>query len=321
MINIPLKKYDFYYAWASDLNEDTGEGRLARLFLYNFAKNANKKIIVISKDNKYIFYNNRLKIFNYKKKIIKLIFPSYFLIIFFSWLFFFKKKKFIYINYLPLWNFLIILLLSPHTIIGPITGSKIFSNTQNIRKLLFPTLYKLNLFFLCIRFKKIIFATDNLRKYVKLKYIDKCSFNYCLLYLKYLKPLYFYDKTIDIIVYNKTHKNKYNIFTKKLVSFLISKKYNIHCFGENLNIFGVINHGQISNKEALNLIKKSKYMINSGENFYTFFLMESIKYKVKIIYNKKTCPFTKPKVSDILGVDYDKYLVARIQILNYIYNN
>jgi hypothetical protein len=72
---------------------------------------------------------------------------------------------------------------------------------------------------------------------------------------------------------------------------------------------------------ALNLIKKSKYMINSGENFYTFFLMESIKYKVKIIYNKKTCPFTKPKVSDIFGVDYDKYLVARIQILNYIYNN
>ena len=93
------------------------------------------------------------------------------------------------------------------------------------------------------------------------------------------------------------------------------------CFGENLNIFGVKNHGQISNKEAINLIKKSKYMINSGENFYTFFLMESIKYKVKIIYNKKTCPFTKPKVSDIFGVDYDKYLVARIQILNYIYNN
>ena len=320
MINIPLKKYDFYYAWASDLNEDTGEGRLARLFLYNFVKNNNKKIIVISKNNKYIFYDNRLKIFNQKKKIIKFI-PSSFLGIFFSWLFFFKKKKFIYINYLPLWNFLIILLLSPLTIIGPITGSKIFSNTQNIRKLLFPTFYKLNLFFLYIRFKKIIFATDNLRKYVKLKYIQKCSFNFCLLYLKYLKPQYSYDKTIDFIIYNKTHKNKYNIFTKKLVFFLISKKYNIHCFGENLNIFGINNHGQISNKEAVNLIKKSKYMINSGENFYTFFLMESIKYKVKIIYNKKTYPFTKPRVNNIFGVDYDKQLVARIQIVNYINKN
>jgi hypothetical protein len=200
----PLKKYDFYYAWASDLNEVTGEGRLARLFLYNFAKNNNTKIIVISKNNKYLFYNNRLKVFNKKKKNTKLISSSFFWGIFFSWLFFFKKKKFIYINYLPVWNFLIILLLAPHSIIGPITGSKIFSNTQNIRKLLFPTFYKLNLFFLYIRFKKIIFATDNLRKYVKLKYIQKCSFNFCLLYLKYLKPQYSYDKTIDIIIYNKT---------------------------------------------------------------------------------------------------------------------
>jgi hypothetical protein len=321
MTNIPLKKNDFYYAWASDLNEDTGEGRLARLFLYNFAKINTKKVVVISKNDKYLFNNNKLKILNQRKKIIKLNFPCFFLGIFFSWFFFFKKKKFIYINYLPLWNSLIILLLSPNTIVGPITGSKIFSKNQNIRKLFFPTLYKFNLFFLYIRFKKIIFATDNLRKYVKLRYIQKCSFNFCLLYVKYLKPLYFYDKTIDIIIYNKTHKNKYNNFTKKLVFFLISKKYNIHCFGENLNIFGVKNHGQISNKEAINLIKKSKYMINSGENFYTFFLMESIKYKVRIIYNKKTYPFTKPKINNILGVDYDKQLVASTQILNYFHKS
>ena len=93
MLNIPLKKYDFYYAWASDLNEVTGEGRLARLFLYDFVKNNNKKIIVISKNNKYLFYNNRLKFFNKKKNNTKLIFSSFFLGYFFFVVIFFQKKK------------------------------------------------------------------------------------------------------------------------------------------------------------------------------------------------------------------------------------
>ena len=34
------------------------------------------------------------------------------------------NKKFIYVNYLPLWNFLIFLILPKHTILGPITGER-----------------------------------------------------------------------------------------------------------------------------------------------------------------------------------------------------
>ena len=37
-----------------------------------------------------------------------------------------------YINFLPLWNFLIFALVPPGTILGPITGSKIY-NKDNIK--------------------------------------------------------------------------------------------------------------------------------------------------------------------------------------------
>ena len=40
-----------------------------------------------------------------------------------------KNKEICYINYLPLWNFLIFILLPPKTILGPVTGGKILSGS------------------------------------------------------------------------------------------------------------------------------------------------------------------------------------------------
>ena len=50
--------------------------------------------------------------------------------IIYIWFNFLIGKKVIYTNFLPLWNFLIFLLLPPKTILGPITGTTQISSQK-----------------------------------------------------------------------------------------------------------------------------------------------------------------------------------------------
>ena len=81
-----------------------------------------------------------------------------------------RKKKIVYLNYLPLWNFLIFLILPSKTVLGPITGGAEFLQVNNfntyLRKYFFPLLYKISLTIINIKFKKVIFSTNLLASYL-----------------------------------------------------------------------------------------------------------------------------------------------------------
>ena len=102
----------------------------------------------------------------------------------FCWKKYFSNEKVCYLNYLPLWNFLIFIFLPPNTILGPITGGANFSKNNKInffiRAFLFPVLYKISEFFLNLRLKKIIFSTDLLKKNLSKVTIEKSQFNFAL---------------------------------------------------------------------------------------------------------------------------------------------
>ena len=108
------------YYWASDYSEISGEGRLARLFIQKLLK-VNKNIRMISIKSNFIKNTQKNKneldnpiIHNYLGPIIGIIK---------LWKHFLKADKICYINYLPLWNFLIFILIPPKCILGPITGT------------------------------------------------------------------------------------------------------------------------------------------------------------------------------------------------------
>ena len=103
------------YIWISDYSNFTGEGNLARLFVNLRLKNRYNIKICKFKSKNYLVK----KIFNYKY-----ILP--FLGVINCWKYYFLGKKVCYLNYLPLWNILIFILLPPKTILGPITGGSNF---------------------------------------------------------------------------------------------------------------------------------------------------------------------------------------------------
>ena len=101
--------------WVCDYSDKTGEGNLARKFISENFKKKKIKINTLKLDN----------LFNHK-------YISPFVGIISCWKHYFKGKSVGYINFLPLWNFLIFFLLPPKTILGPITGGALYDRTNKI---------------------------------------------------------------------------------------------------------------------------------------------------------------------------------------------
>ncbi len=259
------------FVWACDYSENSGEGKLARLFIQNI---------------------NKKKKFNIKlnqKKILTQKYISTFWGIIYCWKKYINQETVCYLNYLPLWNFLIFIFLPPKTILGPITGGAFYSKSDLtsyfLRGLLFPIFYKISEFFLNIRKVKPIFSTNLLKKNLSNKTVKKSNFKFVVknfLFKKNTKR----KKKIDFIIYYRKHKNKESFFSFNLIKKIIQLKFKVYVVGDKLNLSYVKNCGYLSNKKISNLQSLARYTIVSGENPYSFFVLECLSHHIKVIIEK-----------------------------------
>ena len=262
-----------FIAWSCEFNKNTGEGQLARKFIES----------------------------NFDYKSVKIIFPKWnFLFskyiyqiygIFVLWYYYFLGKKLIYLNYLPLWNFLIFLFSPPNTSFGPITGSIQINKINNIKSLfrflIIPLFYIISLIILNFRTKKIIFATNILVKFVNKNILKKVYFNFILNNFRFNKNVPRNKKTFDLIVYCRKHENK---FFKHHIVFIkdqIYKGKKVLIVGDKVNIKGAIEYGKVNKNKILKLIRNSKCALSGDDNLLSFFNLECLQNRVKIIYNYK----------------------------------
>ena len=263
------------YLWACDYSENSGEGKLAKFYI-NFLKKENNYKIKVCVPKKY---------FNYK-------YLSPVLGILYCWKNFLENKKTGYINYLPLWNFFLFILLPPKTILGPITGGANFSNQKNlnylIRKSIFPLLYNFSQYFLSFRSKEIIFSTDLLKKHLSEKIKVKSKFDFVIKNINFKKNfLKKGDKDIDFLFYYRKHENKKNFFPYQFIESLIHDGFHVSVIGDKLNMKNIKNYGFITNKIVNRLQARTRFTITTGENIYSIFTIECLSNGVKILIDSK----------------------------------
>ena len=276
-------KQKYIIGWACDFSNFRGEGILSRNFASQLSKY--KNIIIYLKSNDGVYKVDKGKIIQIKKKNSQInFFTNYitpFFGIFYLWYFFLQNKKILYLNYLPLWNSILFLLLPPTTMFGPITGGSIINKSNLllyfIRKYLFPILYFISIVFINLRGRSVIFSTDLLIKYKNYLKVNN-FFLFCLtLYRK--KSLK--TKSIELLIYYRFHRNKGTLNLIK--NFNLSRLKNVYCIGDKLNIKKVINLGNISNKKAMLVMSKARYTINSTENYLSLFLIDSISNNCTVL--------------------------------------
>ena len=312
-----MKKNRFYF-WASDLRENSGEGILANEFLADIKK-YNKKYILINinknRDNYNTFFNKYILNFFGAIKL---------------WKYYFNGYKIIYINYLPIWNFVIFLILPPKTIFGPITGTLLYNKESLFdyicRGILLTAFINISVFIIFLRRKKILFSTELLKHYIKKNKYTKCYFNYALqIFTGFWSGKN--KRKIDFLIYNRKHKNKNNTFVENFIKNA-DRKYKIVVVGDQINLKNVSNIGHISRHKLKSLLQNTKYTFGSSENLYTLFVLDAISKGVFIFYDKRLKIFNSQiKYNNMLAINYNdiassfKYIVRKINSKKILVNN
>ena len=275
------------FIWVCDFSENSGEGKLARLFIKDL--NSKEKF--------------QIKLNQIKKLNLKYLTP--FLGIIFCWVKFLQNKKVCYLNYLPLWNFFIFMLLPPKTILGPITGGANFVKSNIIdyllRGIIFSILYRISGFFLYIRVKKPIFSTSLLKDHLTNKQISKSEFNFCFKNLKFKKKVI---KKYDLVIYHRKHYNKSKFFPNEFIKKMADMNFKIAIIGDHLNINSVKNFEYKKNSFVNNIQSQSNYTIASGENLYSFFTLECISNNVIVLVDKTQKNLIKYYKKKIRVIDF-----------------
>ena len=294
------------FVWCCDISRNRGEGKLALEFI--------KEKISLEFESVYI--KNNFLFFDYKnidkvsiKNQLNLNFAESYISPFFGilylWYKFILGKKTCYLNFLPLWNSFLILLLPPGTIFGPITGSKHKGNIKNakslIRKYIIPTLYKINIYFLKFRSGQKYFSTSILKDYCSPKEINKYNFSF-IMSNKPKKEINkkINEKKIDFTLYFREYDTKSNQLFKKIFEFFeLNEKYVFKCLGSKISKTSQNDLGYISNYEVNAILNDTKYSIISEENIESFFSRECIANDVIIF-----CDMSQKNILDYKNIVY-----------------
>jgi len=301
--------------WCSDFNLHDGEGVLAVKLIKDatLLNNCTSTVVtpeliyrvsrskagVTIKDRK-----NNLSLFskiNYKKSstFYKYILPL-------MGLFFLNKRQFkydtlFYMNYLPLWNFLIFMFAGSRIRLGPITGSFVGSdyfsdNRKNnfnvvLRKYVFPALYRLSV--RIIKYKKYdLLWPANQAVYHYLSNVK----NVC----KVLSPSLMYgfldpskelmsvrDKKYDILVYFRHHPSKNPDLTIEIIERLMLK-YKVVVIGNDVSLSKVESLGYIPQKDITQLCHQVKLVVSCSNEASGIFFMEVASSGTDLLAFKKS---------------------------------
>jgi hypothetical protein len=279
------------YAWASDFSDYTGEGLLARHFLLNQVcrKYKNYKIKIFSTAG--VYFVKKKKFFQIKKKKLNNNFYTKYILQFYGilliWYYYLRGKRTCYLNYLPLWNFLVFLFLPSNTILGPVTGNlynkNIYSLDSAIRKIFFPIFFFISIKIIFNKFKFIIFGSNNLKCLIPKKFLKYTVFNYCLFFYNNRRIK---KKTIDFSFYLRKRSTKSNTLIKYLIKKLCDNGFKVIVIGDNFVYKNVTNYNNIPRRNLLPIFDKTLISLNPADNLYSLFLLDSLSCNQLVFFDK-----------------------------------
>lgn len=269
------------YVWACDLDKFRGEGILANAFIKDLREFTTKKLLIDTPKN-----NHQKLNFSFYKNYI-----TPFIGIIKIWKNYLYGRDTCYINFLPLWNFVIFLLLPPKTILGPITGTIYKENVTDLNKFIRKYILKffsyISIRILILRRKLFLFSTKNLEAQIPKKMKKKSFFNYIATTIQ-KKKANNNRKIYDIIFYYREYSTHNPQFQKNIIKFLAKYKYKIVVAGNRCYVKNVKEIGFVKRSRIKSYLKKTKFSMNEEANFLSFFTIDSLESGCAVICNKNT---------------------------------
>ena len=302
------------YVWACDLDKFRGEGILANAFIKDLKKYSKKKLVIESPKNN----NQKINFSLYRNYITPFIGIAK------IWKNYLFGRQTCYINFLPIWNFLIFLLLPSNTILGPITGSsynqKVTDLNTFIRKYFLNFLSKISIKIINFRKKLILFSTLNLEMQISKNMKKNSFFNYIATTIK-KKKIKNYKKIYDVFFYYRKYSAHNPQFQRKVIEYLAISNYKILVAGNRCGVKNVKEIGFVKRSKIRSYLKKTKFSLNEEANFLSFFTIDSLESGCAVICNKNTMKFSNIFTKkSIFLINYDSSKQNLLRIKNIIDN-
>jgi hypothetical protein len=281
------------FIWATDFRPYGGEGILSREFsteLSRFHKNINVVVVSTDRISKYksgLLINEKILIDTkgFDQDLNQGVYNKYFAP--FKGVFLLrkyrKKYKYIaYINYLPLWNIFLFLLLPKQTILGPIVGGYPGVSRSLFRRLFFPFFYMLSGKIISKRFKSISLGNPGTYVYFPTKYRDSIVTNIfgALPSINILRKHKILNQNIvkeyDVFVYYRIHSTRYPVEMENIVNELSFAGFRVCIIGDNIDNDRVFNYGFLPHEDTIRLLSKSQISIAFSQNIFSLIFFESI---------------------------------------------
>ena len=313
--NLVKKKINILHCWLSDTRNRDGESKLSLKFCYDLSSSYD--LVVINSPFNKIIIKKKLIVSNIlkKKKLNLNFYYKYvvpFLGVFFVWYcYLVKRQKVAYINFLPLWNFIIFLLLPKKTVLGPITGydykGKVFSLETFLRKKIVPFLMHLSIKIINFKFENIYFSTKNLKNFSKNLTFEFIK-NYSSVFIDINKNNLNLEKEkkIDYVIYYREYDTKKPETLKAIIEYIALKGKKVITYGDffETKISNIDQKGFIAENLINNFLRQAKFTILSPENLYSLSFYNAINNNVKILFDKS--------LSDEVTDEYKKKIFFEI---------
>jgi hypothetical protein len=291
--NVWLNNNSTIFCWGCDDATNRGEGQLLYKYISENLRNFDLIKITNIKNSRILKHDFKINEVDNFSTSLKLSFiESYispFIGVMYLWYKYISGKKVCYVNFLPLWNILLFLLLPPGTKLGPITGSvykgKVTNLESFVRRYIIPILYLISgKVIINLRKGNFIFSTSLLINYLSPKVRARSSFDY--IFKNIAIKSYNKHRDIDLLVYNRNYFNKSNIFFSEVITNLQKNNFKVYYFGDEIATPGNNYKKIINNSEVQEYLNRTKFTLISNENFFSMFTLEAIKNNVNLIYNK-----------------------------------
>jgi len=144
-----------------------------------------------------------------------------------------------------------------------------------------------------LRYKSVLFATENLKHVVKnnLKINKYYNFSLSEINKSSQKDIVSFDKRkYDFCIYYRKYPTKNNEFFEKIILHLSNIDQKVVVVGDKINtdnLKNVESMGLLNNKDLEKVLSNTKFSLISDETLFSFFAIDCMKFGINIFCNDK----------------------------------
>lgn len=231
-----------------------------------------------------------------------------------------RQRRTVYLNYLPLWNFPLLLLIPRSTVLGPVVGGYppeislrgVLTNPAGlVRGALMPACYMLGALLIARKFPRLVLGNPCTYTFFPQPYRANILLT-CVNILAaqgVVTPDQPDHPTYDVFFYLRAHSTRHPEESKQLMEELCRRGYKVCAAGEVSNVPGVVDKGYVPHETLLGLLVDSSCFVCLSDNIFAITAIEALALGVHCVLYSQPALITTATEDELAAKVFSKLTI------------